>query len=46
MDPVMDKLASGCPPALGQLIFMVGKGQVLAAAMDVKNIAKIFAAHG
>ena len=46
MDPVVGKGFAVCPFALGDFIFMVGKDQVLAAAMDIEGLAEIFPAHG
>ena len=35
-----------CAAALGDFVFVVGKLQICAAAVDVKRVAKQFAAHG
>ena len=46
MQPVMDERMHPCRPfRLGNLIFMVGKDQVAAAAMEIKGGTKIFHAH-
>ncbi len=44
--PILYKLFAGKGLGLGNLIFMVGKNQILAPSMDVKTLAKIALAHG
>ena len=46
MHPVLDELFAGGAFALGHLVFVVGEDEVFAAAMDIKGVAQVFAAHG
>ena len=46
MHPVVGKGLSRGALALGYLVFVMGKFQILAAAMDIKGIPQIFLAHG
>jgi len=45
VDPAVDEGLVVRPFTLGDFVFVMGKDQVLAAAMDIEGVAEIFSTH-
>jgi hypothetical protein len=46
MDPIAGKLFSGKAFGLSDFVFVMGKNQIIPAAMDVDLLTKVFQIHG